>query len=807
MVSRRPRAELPGKAAVPGRPQLILAKVIVALEGFVRVFARPLMLLGLFMAAAWLGLFAALYPWAHLVALVLFAVAFFEALGKARRHYRRASLAVAKRRVEMASGLSHRPLDAVADRPALVNDEQQRLWQMHVERNKDQLKNLRWPRWKLSFADRDPYALRYALLILLGVGVMASWGVWGGRLLSAINPSLSASLNLFRPALDAWITPPEYTGLPPIMIATPAGIQENKNILAVPEGSAITAHLAEKDGAAPHLLVNGQNTEFTADDHQDFGVTATIAGGETIAIRHGWQELGRWRIHVAPDQPPQISFTEPPAVSERKNIRLAWKASDDYGIVAITAIIRPRESVPGADNHPIEIELANPDAKDATRVSFEDLTASPWAGRAVQIRLTATDAAGHLAQSEPADFILPERIFFNPLAHALIEERKKLLQKPEDDAVRNEAANVMAAIAAHHAAAYRNDPLILMALRTGAVRLVLDRAPATVQPVTDIIWQAAVRIEDGGMSVAEQNLRNAQKELADALDHGADQAEIQKMIDRLHVALAQYLAQLSARAAAQPSLADELRQALGERTNMLTPQDLDRMLEQMRNLSAAGERNAAREELAKLQQMLENLQTGQPQMTAEQQGTLKRIATLRNLSRHQQQLLDKTFRQAQGNGKTPEAHQLALQQEDLRHVLHDLIGGGKDDGTDDLDRGDQAMKDASADLEHNIPRGAVHYQNQALAALEQAIQNMADSLRASMFMLPRPGGEEFGEGRDPFGRSGFSGYARDDAGIKVPDQMEMRHVREILDELQRRAGDVNRSKTERDYIDRLLQNF
>ena len=60
---------------------------------------------------------------------------------------------------------------------------------------------------------------------------------------------------------------------------------------------------------------------------------------------------------------------------------------------------------------------------------------------------------------------------------------------------------------------------------------------------------------------------------------------------------------------------------------------------------------------------------------------------------------------------------------------------------------------------------------------------------------------------DPFGRSGLDGQAHNDDGIKVPDRMEARRVREILDELQRRASEIGRPQTERNYIDRLLQNY
>jgi uncharacterized protein (TIGR02302 family) len=802
MVARRSRFRSSKRTEFSGGFRLTLAQGLVTLETIVSAFARPLLLAGFFLALAWLGVFSAFYPWAHALALALFVAVFFDALGQARLRFRPATKSMGRRRLEAASGLKHRPLDLSSDRLAVADEEQAALWQVHLERSRAQLKNLRWPRWKLSFADRDPYALRYAFLLLLSVGLFFSWGAWGNRLLAAVNPAIGPSINLFRPALDAWITPPDYTGLPPIMIATPAGTQHENEVLDVPAGSTIAAHLAEKSGEAPDLLVNDQTLGFTADDHEDFGATATITGGDTLSIRRGWQKWGSWRIRVIPNRPPQIALTEPVSVTERKNLRLAWQATDDYGVADVTATVTPRESLPGASDKPVTLDLATPDAKDVKRISYADLTASPWAGLSVQIQLTARDAAGHTGTSEPVDFVLPERVFFHPLARALIEERKRLLLGPDDDNVRNEAANVMAGIAAHRPADYRNDPVVAMALRAGAVRLVLDRSAAIVPSVIDILWQTAVRIEDGAVGMAEANLRQAQKELADALDRNASQAEIQQKIDRLHQALAQYLAQLSAQAGpSQP--ASDLEQALGEHTNMITPEDLDRMLEQMRDLSASGARDQARNELARLQQLLENLRTDHPQLTADQQKALKRIAALRELSQKQRQLLDETFREAQ-DGKSNDA-KLAVQQEDLHRALRSLMESSGKDETDDLERSDQAMKNASSELGRGSPRDAVSHQNEALAAMQQALQSMADSLHASMFMLPRPGSEAGGQ--DPFGRSGFGGYARDDGTMRVPDRMEARHVREILDELQRRAGDSDRSKLERDYIDRLLQNF
>src|SRR5271167_631514 len=100
MVSRRSRIPPSRQIGSSGGSKLTLAQWIVALEAIVKAFARPLMLAGFFLVLAWLGVFTAFYPWAHMVELALFAAVFFDALGKARLRYRPASPSMAKRRVE-----------------------------------------------------------------------------------------------------------------------------------------------------------------------------------------------------------------------------------------------------------------------------------------------------------------------------------------------------------------------------------------------------------------------------------------------------------------------------------------------------------------------------------------------------------------------------------------------------------------------------------------------------------------------------------------------------------------------------------
>src|SRR5262249_55072340 len=146
---------------------------------------------------------------------------------------------------------------------------------------------------------------------------------------------------------------------------------------------------------------------------------------------------------------------------------------------------------------------------------------------------------------------------------------------------------------------------------------------------------------------------------------------------------------------------------------------------------------------------------------------LQKLSALRELSKKQQELLDQTFQTGQSQGATSAAtRKLAMQQENLRNMLRPLLGDNADDETDDMEQGDEAMKDAAADLSKDAPRSAAKRQNEALQALNKAIKNMQSSLRASLFSMPRPG--QGMAGADPFGRSNFNGFVKDDGGVKVP---------------------------------------
>ena len=103
---------------------------------------------------------------------------------------------------------------------------------------------------------------------------------------------------------------------------------------------------------------------------------------------------------------------------------------------------------------------------------------------------------------------------------------------------------------------------------------------------------------------------------------------------------------------------------------------------------------------------------------------------------------------------------------------------------------------------------ATREQGRALEQLRQGAQQMARQ------MLQR-GQRRFGMGqgrsgdvpRDPMGRPQRSEGPDLGSSVKIPEEIDMQRAREILEELRRRAGELNRPMIELDYIERLLERF
>ncbi|MDD5587004.1 MAG: DUF4175 family protein [Alphaproteobacteria bacterium] len=363
---------------------------------------------------------------------------------------------------------------------------------------------------KIKRGQKPSRRLRYAIIVALLVCAGFGLGGYAGRWVTGKPVSLGW-LWPSEPSgtLTAWITPPAYTGSAQVMLAGPEVPDKGQAMFDVPEGSVLNVEVSG-GGRAPVLHYDGKAFPLTPDDGGGFKAAAAIKGGRSIALRRGWRTLASWNIRVVRDTPPRVAFLEPLATVDGTSTRLSYEISDDYGVETLVAHVSPGGEGPRQGNAAEAVVLASPHARHGKVLDIQDLTYLPWAGMTVDIQLEVRDGAGQKALSDKMSVALPKRSFSHPLARALIEEREKLLQKP-DETTRDEAANIMAGIA-RETADDHGDPVVYMALRTGAVRLVLDHQGESVPAVSLLLWQAAARIEDNLLGKARNFLQQAHRE-------------------------------------------------------------------------------------------------------------------------------------------------------------------------------------------------------------------------------------------------------------------------------------------------------
>ena len=130
---------------------------------------------------------------------------------------------MARRRIEQASGLAHRPLEALADRPSgPLDGPAAALWAAHQRRMAEAVRRLRvgWP--AAGLARRDPYGTRSVLAILLVLAAIDAGADWHDRVARALVPAVDGGSAAIAARFDLWLTPPEYTGLAPQRSCGPA---------------------------------------------------------------------------------------------------------------------------------------------------------------------------------------------------------------------------------------------------------------------------------------------------------------------------------------------------------------------------------------------------------------------------------------------------------------------------------------------------------------------------------------------------------------------------------------------------------
>ena len=840
-------SEPPAPGASPGRRRLAarlqLARAALLWERVWPAAAPALCVVGVFSVLALFDLLPALPQLWHAGALALLAIAFAVAVAVGLRAVGRDAWpdrVKARRRLELASGLMHRPLAALADRSSVPLDgAAAALWAAHRRRMAAAVRRLRvgWPAAGLS--RHDPWGVRSVLAILLLLGAIDAGGDWRDRLARAVMPQFNHRQAALATTFDLWLTPPEYTGLPPMFLrATAAGVGAGETV-KVPTGRTLLAQVHGGE-AVPRLAIDRDARDFAAVDPHNFRLQATLTGGTLLTLSQDGIELGRWPIEIVPDKPPTIAFAKPAGPTARAALRLDYRAADDYGVESVKAVIRRQgNSADDAGSDAIELELPLPGLhlKKAEAASYHDLTPHPWAGLPVEIRLVATDALGQAGQSAPARIVLPEREFHNPVARAIVDQRKELARDPS-------SAEAVAEILGDlntRPALYHDDAVVFLALRLAQDQLRGEHGKPVTAAVQQLLWDTALRVEDGNMSLAERDLRRLQQQLQDALAKGAPDAEIDRLMNELRQALDRYMQALAQEMQRRPNESE----AAIDPSQVLTGRDLQRLLDRARELARSGAREEARQLLSQLQNMLENLRAARPgQMQQGGNQAQQMMRGLHELMQRQQQLLDRSFRAQRGpaqhdgngqpgrqsgeqpggeqseSGQAGDMNDAAGEQEELRHRLGDVmreLGEGLGEIPEPFGRAERAMRDAAGALQRSQPSEAIAPQTEALDELQQAARDFARQLRQRLGDqgTGSTSGELGGTGRDPrdrterdpFGRPTSNGGTYDLGDVRIPDDNILQKSRQILDELRRRAGERSRPALELDYIDRLLKRF
>ncbi len=823
-----------------GRRALVQARLALWWEALWPVLWRAAAVAGLFAALALFGLFERLPFLLHLTLLLAFAAALAAALRGLPGALTAPSARAARRRVEQASGLAHRPLESLDDQPPPGTDPVSlALWRTHQKRLRASLGVLRYGLPAPRLADHDPLALRALVILLVAVGLAYAGPSAPARLAAALAPSLrpdsaAADLNYV-----AWATPPAYTRKAPVYLGND-GLAPG-NPLAIPAGTKVTAQL---NGVTRGTIeVDDHKTALTAVGGTAVSGEATIAGGTQLALVGGGGTLARWPLAVIPDAPPTVAFTSPPAASERRGLRLAFSATDDYGVSAVA--LRLTLSGDGRTPESFDVALGGGDQPALKVTTFRDLTAHPWAGQPVTAELVATDALGQQGLSAPEQLVLPERAFDNPLAKAIIQQRKRYVANP---ARRQDVARRLGDIASSMTY-YRGRMRVYLGLAVAEARLERSEEAGrnADRMVVDLLWDMAIDLEEGRVASTENALRAAQDALEQALRSGAPDDEIRRLMNQLRQALADHLQAVTQEAMRNQIDPRSLQQLPSGR--VVSPEDFARMMDEMQRLADSGAREAAQDLLGQMRDMLESLRAMQAMNDPSGAAKALRdgIKSLQDMVGRQQELRDDTFGMTgdqpggAGGGRgslpddeglpepggmpapgepgaggragslgSPSLSDLATRQESLRKALGEAmrqLGEGGQDIPGSLTGAERAMDTAREALGQGNGSAALEAQADALQALRQGTRDLGRNLSQMLGMAPGQAGENGAGGRDPLGRPRPSRRAGTGDEVQVPTQAEVKRVREILDELRRRAGERSRPQEELDYIDRLLRRF
>ncbi len=765
--------------------------------------------------------------------------------------------------------LPGRPIAAISDAQAIGAGDpaSEAVWKAHVARMTEKTQGAKAAKPDLQLAARDRFALRYVALLGLTVAVL-----FGSLLrVASVAEMAPGSQSLASgPSWEGWVEPPLYTGLPSLYLN-----DISRGGFEVPEGSRVTIRFYGEIGALTLNETVSMRVEDVPPATEPVQAFDVAQDGVIGIDGPGGQS---WQITVLEDANPSIEFDGPITQGEGGRMEAPFVASDDYGVTGgqmevtldlaevdrrFGLAVEPEPRGPFVLDIPVTI---SGDRTQFTEMVIEDFSENPWANLPISASLTAEDAVGHEGLSAPQFATLPGRRFFDPLAKAIIEQRRDLLWN-RSNAPR--ISQVLRAVSFQPEDIFRSETVYLklrFAVRRLETRVSYGRlTDEVVDEMAATLWGLALEIEEGDLGDALERLRRAQERLEEAIENGATDEEIAELMQELREAMQDYMNQL----AQQQNDGEQPEMAENQEMQEMTGEQLQDMLDRLQELMEQGRMAEAQELLDQLREMMENMQVAQGQQGGEQSAGEQAMDGLAETLREQQGLSDEAFRdlqeqynpnaqagQAEGNegrggdgegrgaqhgqqggegsesgeqggGGQPGGQQqqqggegsLADRQQALRDELNrqqqNLPGAGTADGDaarEALGRAGEAMDDAEGALRDEDFAGALDSQSQAMEALREGMRDLAEQMAEQQQQQGGQQGQQLGQSdpngsRDPLGReAGQNGRVGTDEQLLQGDDV-YRRARELLDEIRRRSGEQERPTEELDYLKRLLERF
>ena len=832
------------------------------------VFALAVVIL--FLAASWLGVWQFAPRSFRIAGVVLFAVACGIALAplaRLRRPRPRDVLA----RLDRDAGANHRPASSLAD--SLANDDgdpgTQAMWAAHRARLERAVDAIRVAPPSPRMAERDPYAIRFGVALLAFAAAVAAGPETYGRLAAAFDwRSDEAIAAAAASRIDAWIDPPPYAGRPPVVIDFKTAAPQTLNI---PEDSILVVR------GDPSLVETRIEGAISPSDQKDEVPEKTrtekrwtIHGvGKATILRSG-APVAVAILAVTPAGAPTIASTDEPRGNISGSLTLSYHVDDRFGLAGARAdFARPHDGAAPAPRTlapPPQAALQLPPTANGVgdAKTTVDLSEHPWAGAKVTMTLSAVSISGKTGQSGPIEMTLPQRIFHNPLARALVEQRRALILDPDNAPKRVETALTGLAIAPE---LFDTPAKIYLGLKQANASLHDAKSDADLLDVAAMLWAMAQQIEDGDASQAERDLRAAEQALREALQRGASDQEIRKLMDQLREAARRFMSEMARNDQPDANPQDQNLQA----------QDLDKLLDQMEDKARNGSREDAQAMLDQMQEMFENMRSARDgEESPGEREMRKQIGELEKLLHDQQALRDDTFRSDQRDRTRKRAHNRAAPGQNEQQAQPDEDGSNTPDEGDndadssakpDQDQADQdalplderqgALRDRLAELQRKLKSlgmkgekgfddaqgdmkeaegdlsgdqgkpgkdgqsgkgkggkgAAVDAQGRALEALREGAQGLGKQMQSQGQGQGRNGKGNYvarrgrpGEppGDDPLGRGAEGDKGREDGPLKETAGAAER-ARRVMEELRRRLADPARPVDERDYLERLMK--